>query len=1502
MCQDCGQALACATVYTKCNPINIWRHVTIMHKVEHRIKRATFIAALGNTFAEHVMEGAEERLDTFLTKVQDQSTSSFAPIEGLDTHRSGLMCNLPDCYKCFLNANTLIHHRRTHTTTTANGSIRNVSVSNTNPINTISVAVAVQTWTDKITIPVDCNLLNVPPTSTPPTAITAKALMERHSQECSPEEREQDCNAEDLSAHEFFWKWNQILPTTMDEVTLQELILLTQRDNQGINQVHSQDILCVFKAWFVWASNKCFGDSTSPILRLLVMNPNPNDNESIFGRLQTAHSQTLYAGFGSLLISFVLILCGHSDLQLDEYPDSWRNWLLPVDDAVTASIQDAAADVWDIILEDRIPLTTDFTENQLSSVNTLVYHLLCRTKLCSEIWNHELVLRFLVAHHTRQDRTRANAPVITQRIAILQRCMRLAFLAYNHGNTSDESYMGVIKDRVSELLEPKFHYNIASILDLEMGFATSCAQSIPEPTVHFTDDTQTSLSVMMKHGTYHLSLETLSRSVDRAIADATNQLHKALRGYDGNRVINLSTMKDLANDTSDAFSFLTLPDNGFEARSEQFMDYLLQQQDGVFDKSCRTGEGFLVECDQFLYTLFWLLHVTSGMPHRCTTWATTRLRNAVNAQRTIRLVLQQEPALFHWYDKSRNRKHSESLTVKFILPSVADLLLQYLVFLRPVVDSLAIDIYGDGSDRVLTRYKDYLFVNAGERWPIETFRNLIQQKSEEYLEVPLNTSKFRHVVQAFMRTFLQKPEPSILETYVNRQFGHSNITAHLYGRSNTESLFTPVEELSHFRNCSQTWQRMLNQLPEIALEEASSATRLNPLTHALALASRSTQADVPILQIHHVHRYQPARLADYCPSNGCDVFESVERLNSIVPKLFKGNRSSTFVSPDQQLVFESLLEDPVNNFIVILPTGSGKSALFQYCSLLEMKKVTVVIISLKAPLEDQIGFCKDNSIPHAVYNPFHIRPDNFPRNTSQILFVQLENCGPTLMSFLLFLQAEHALGRIFVDECHLALQQQSFRPDYETLRNLPYSAQKIFMTATLSPGETSSLLEFFQCDVIAARIYRSGRMPSNIKLSVTKHVSRHEVDNALVELMDQVNSNEGERGIIYCLTKKAVDEMAQRFHNPYTYTGDHSSEERAASLSGWKSPGARSSVMVATTAFSSGVDYFKVTRIGIRDSCHSLADLVQEAGRGGRDGQSVCIVNLHYQDNVQYDALLDESICSFRANTSKCRRMWIDRCFNGFGKNCMHGTDVMCDVCDARQLVIAANALAYPRDELNAAQLVKRTAQPMNNPYLTAKKARAPQETAAMTLAAAQRKGRGPNQIAIQFRSLAVQFKHKCALCVLSRLKPDEHKRRECGHIHAKSLCFGCLRRGDTHCSKAYNKCIHKGHGYQNIPQFCLGCYMKIDAHEDNNRYGERCQYISNEFSRSFAILLFHRQPTLCHAILRQFKAEDSVMGASFDAYMKWLFTVESEHQEMNLLRVCIYFMQHFNDLQKFYV
>ena len=379
---------------------------------------------------------------------------------------------------------------------------------------------------------------------------------------------------------------------------------------------------------------------------------------------------------------------------------------------------------------------------------------------------------------------------------------------------------------------------------------------------------------------------------------------------------------------------------------------------------------------------------------------------------------------------------------------------------------------------------------------------------------------------------------------------------------------------------------------------------------------------------------------------------------------------------DQEEIIQHLLDG--NDCFVLMPTGGGKSLCYQLPAIM-MDGVAIVISPLIALMKNQVdairGFVEGgDSIAHFLNSSLNksqvdaVHSDILSGRT-KILYVAPESLvKPENVSFLQGVK----ISFYAVDEAHCISEWgHDFRPEYRRIREIVDEigcAPIIALTATATPKVQSDILK--NLGILDARVFKSSFNRTNLYYEVKDKV------DADKDIVRYIRQNPGKSGIIYCLSRKKVEEMAEFLNingiKALPYHAGLDAKTRSENQDRFLMEDVN--VIVATIAFGMGIDKPDIRFVIHYDIPKSVEGYYQETGRAGRDGkEGVCIAYYSYKDILKFEKfmkgkplaeqeisrqLLDE-VASY-AESSQCRRKLL---LGYFGEDFLVDNCGMCDNC-----------------------------------------------------------------------------------------------------------------------------------------------------------------------------------------------------------------------------------------------
>ena len=292
-----------------------------------------------------------------------------------------------------------------------------------------------------------------------------------------------------------------------------------------------------------------------------------------------------------------------------------------------------------------------------------------------------------------------------------------------------------------------------------------------------------------------------------------------------------------------------------------------------------------------------------------------------------------------------------------------------------------------------------------------------------------------------------------------------------------------------------------------------------------------------------------------------------------------------------------------NNALVLMPTGGGKSICYQIPSMLR-DGVGIIISPLIALMQDQVGAMQQLGVKAAFLNSTlsHIEQNQIEQQLLSgdldLLYIAPERL---IQSYSLDLLSRCKLALFAIDEAHCVSQWgHDFRADYlslsllsERFPNIP----RIALTATADIRTRKEIIE--RLSLTGAKAYISGFDRPNIRYAIANKTTPKK------QLLAFLQQRKQEAGIVYCLSRKKVEDTAQwlseQGFNALPYHAGLPAQLRQTHQNRFlREDGV---IIVATIAFGMGIDKPDVRFVAHLDLPKSIEAYYQETGRAGRDGQ-----------------------------------------------------------------------------------------------------------------------------------------------------------------------------------------------------------------------------------------------------------------------------------------------------------
>lgn len=365
--------------------------------------------------------------------------------------------------------------------------------------------------------------------------------------------------------------------------------------------------------------------------------------------------------------------------------------------------------------------------------------------------------------------------------------------------------------------------------------------------------------------------------------------------------------------------------------------------------------------------------------------------------------------------------------------------------------------------------------------------------------------------------------------------------------------------------------------------------------------------------------------------------------------------------------------------LAIMPTGGGKSLCYQIPALI-FKGITIVVSPLISLMQDQVSSLKENGVPAEFLNSslefseYLETVKKLKDGEIKIVYVSPEGLASDKMMGI-FHECSMPINCITIDEAHCVSEWgHDFRPDYLSISNVRKhfpNAVCLALTATATASVQQDIIKNLQ--LYRPTVFTASFNRKNIFLEVKPK------KNALSQVIECIEKHKDESGIIYCFSRKSVDELTMKLHNEgYSVLNYHaglSDIQRTKNQNLFIKDKVR--IIVATVAFGMGINKPNVRFVIHYDMAKSLEEYYQEIGRAGRDGlESHALLlyspgdihKIRFFFNEAADPEKSERLLQGMINYAKARTCRRRALLSYFGEN-FPGADTSaeecCDICAA---------------------------------------------------------------------------------------------------------------------------------------------------------------------------------------------------------------------------------------------
>ena len=720
---------------------------------------------------------------------------------------------------------------------------------------------------------------------------------------------------------------------------------------------------------------------------------------------------------------------------------------------------------------------------------------------------------------------------------------------------------------------------------------------------------------------------------------------------------------DNAGNKEMGYSFLTDPKNRLAPLRNTLLTAVIEDsamKAKYFHQSTATGQpatllrgaaqDYLLLVRDFIEHLYTMCHLTYGQPGRGTEMSSLAYQNTKHRARNV-FVVGNRVLMSSEYHKSASAFGRYRLVLRAVPIPVGQLLLHYLVFVKPF-EIMCQRIVCD--TMTVCNSATYLFHAGFKVMDTDAITAQLKQFSTRHLSrnASFGIADIRHITTHMMRIKLltENGEPIVDaegqlvrnnagEMY-DAQAGHTTDTAEaIYGVQEGGIPHVAADKVAAFTEVSDRWCRVVFpfgapsydavQDPErkstvkqqtiiqidsknvdslgIHIAEAAKPDFVHMLSQAVtAIIGRSLAAveegiDSGRLLVDAKKQYGANDATQLRADSPVVVTPS--HLHALHMLLGRPADVVRFRSPEQGMAV-ALSTDANIHSLIVLPTGGGKSFVYQIPGYLERTDslVTLVVVPFIALKKESILKTQSMGITCIAWAPNQ-------RNTfATITFMSMEHAASDVgTNALIMLHQQRRLRRIVLEEASTVLTDAHWRPVMnEAYKLATIGVQLIALTATLQPGLGEEQLRrnlrinaWTICRAPTAQRHIFYDFIMNDKRSVTLDAAHSKA----VELKSHLAPTE--RGLIFVQSIKAGEQLAKDMKLPF-YHAQLDEKARQSLYDEWVASG---TVMIATLAFAFGIDFPRVRFVIIIELPTTLTTAYQMWGRSGRDGRtSTCLL------------------------------------------------------------------------------------------------------------------------------------------------------------------------------------------------------------------------------------------------------------------------------------------------------
>ncbi|KAG8708935.1 hypothetical protein FRC09_000961 [Ceratobasidium sp. 395] len=755
--------------------------------------------------------------------------------------------------------------------------------------------------------------------------------------------------------------------------------------------------------------------------------------------------------------------------------------------------------------------------------------------------------------------------------------------------------------------------------------------------VHWVDDQRTALIVDGKK--WHLP--SLRRASGELIEEIDKGIEELLFGLSPEALgLELSQdmeIQDRHAERTPGYSFLTDPKNPFLKVEQNLGTYVLGRENGRYlHRGVSDGKvvwnpdavrTYLALHEKITNKMALSWHLSGGQPARAAEFATMSLTEDIHCGRAA-IMINGRLAYLIQYSKQGSITRSDK-AVAHCIPWV--LTRQFLIMnalIRPFVGQLVRDMFGE--ERQLVQ-EHALFATWGKRMKAEMISDQLKWFFATKLGIEgVGTNTHRHATIEIQRKLMPEAADTLARSIavVDAQAGHTSDTAALlYGLDSAERRTFLSTTINKFMLVSILWWPHIipsqyltpgeihgsHSAPE---QLAADAPQIDTVALADRIEERLTMKLLPRIQ-DQILQSQVSLTAELQEALNRAFFGASSGAVSLPeptpPKALELLRRFTkkpmpkWTSTGQAKAMSVILGGQ-NSLLAILPTGGGKSLLFQSLPSAELG-ITLVVIPFIALMHT---LTKDLTALDIKWTKY--QASQTPSHGLVVASVEELNQEDSLLQWCLAAKSDHLLNRIVVDEAHLVVTAEYRDVMLKMHRFVEVGVQIIGLSATVPPLHEPCLRAAFGSPTWT--VVREPTQRPNITLHALEALRLH------IKHFTPILERQGDVIVIYCRTVKHLEMLEKELGIPI-YHRDLDDKLKKERLDAWMLGAIL--FIAGTTALGAGIHNLRCVGTFHFGAPWGSVELAQEWGRPGRDGRPALCIMFHWGVDFVKNDLVDAS-------------------------------------------------------------------------------------------------------------------------------------------------------------------------------------------------------------------------------------------------------------------------------------